>query len=395
VVFPHAISVKDKDITVKRLSIFVLMHELPLENAGGGVLLREILRFLARDYRVTALFPAYPHQIDIINKLVPEIEHEGMRAFGLPLRDDWGCISFSLARLLSLQPGSVCAMKSAASCALIKKLLKETEPDYWLLISPFAAAYLPETADPDKVCLYYTNVDEDIMVPRHGSLRQRLDGWLEKFKVRLYVRHTAGLAGKRAAITEQNSKVLTRKIGLGVCYLPPLMAPRIVNRSTAQTGLALITTNYTYAHNRISMEWFFREVWSKVANNVRLEVTGLDTPDGHLRQLCDSVPRVCYLGFVSKSELDQAFARSSIVINPTISGSGFQIKLLDALARGIPVVSTSFSNPIGKEINCSDDPQDFARVISLSTGSRAASVFQYREFYINACESWKDFIEKS
>lgn len=374
-------------------SIFVLMHELPLESSGGGVLLREILRYLNEDYAVTAIFPFYPHQTETLSELIPALAGEGIRASGIPLRQDWGRLTFTLIRLFSLQPGCVCAMKSDAACEMINELVGKHKPDAWLLVSPFAAAYLPDKVSRDQVRLYYTNVDEDIMVPAHGTLRQRVEGWLEKVKVRRFVRNTAALAGKRGAITENNAKVLTHKTAMDVCYVPPLMAPRALNRSAVEAGLALITTNYTYSHNRISMEWFLREVWTKVGHDVRLAVTGMDTSGGDLRKLCEGSPRVSYLGFISKEELEKVFERCAAVINPTISGSGFQIKMLDALARGLPLATTATANPLGMSLASSDNPIIFAEQIKQLVISSVKQEFQYQEFYCFARESWHSFLK--
>lgn len=380
------------DKMIEKSKIFALMHEIPLENAGGGVLLREILRHLSQNYSITAIFPVNSYQNDVYDKLIHELEQEGIVALGMPLRSDWGRLSFTLARFFSVLPGCVCAMDSVAAKKCIAALTSDYQPECWLLISPFAACYLPEYVRPDQVRLYYTNVDEDIMAPSHGTVRQRVEGWFEKYKVRLYVFRTAGLAKKRAAITANNANVLTRKTGREVSYVPPLMAPRVLDRSVVQVGLALITTNYTYSHNRISMEWFFREVWPIVNQDVRLEVTGLDTPDGDLRRLCEQFPRVAYLGFLSKVELEKAFQRCAVVINPTISGSGFQIKMLDAMARGVPVVSTEFANPLGQSVPCSDDPKQFAHIIHNTALKSGHFVISYDKFHHTAIEAWKDWL---
>lgn len=372
-------------------SIFVLMHELPVESAGGGVLLREILRHLTLQNTVTAFFPVNSFQAERSNELVSVLASEGIRGVGLPLCADWGKLSFTLRRILSTRPGCVCAMLNSKALECVEAFARQSNPESWLLISPFSSVYLPASVTPDKVRLYYTNVDEDIMVPSHGTMRQRIEGWLEKVKVRLYVQRTARLAGKRAAITENNARVLTAKTGVEVGYVPPLMAPRSFVRSSVQTGLALITTNYTYGHNRISMEWFFEEVWPLVCEGVQLEVTGMDTENGCLKKLCNTMPRVTYLGFLAKDDLEKAFQRCSVVINPTISGSGFQIKMLDALSRGIPLVTTSTANPLGDSIFSTNSPIEFARQITLC-GQNSANKFSYLDFYAYSITSWHSFL---
>lgn len=78
-------------------------------------------------------------------------------------------------------------------------------------------------------------------------------------------------------------------------------------------------------------------------------------------------------------------------MNPTRSGSGFQIKLLDALARGVPVVTTSFSNRIGPALLASDDPRQFAALVNAALKSCQA-VYPYSSFYGNAVRAWNNFL---
>ncbi|ABM93695.1 glycosyltransferase family 4 protein [Methylibium petroleiphilum] len=50
-------------------------------------------------------------------------------------------------------------------------------------------------------------------------------------------------------------------------------------------------------------------------------------------------PGIVKLGFVPR--LQQAFAQAMVFVNPVLAGTGVNIKLLDALAAGMPIVSTT------------------------------------------------------
>jgi hypothetical protein len=81
-----------------------------------------------------------------------------------------------------------------------------------------------------------------------------------------------------------------------------------------------------------------------------------------------------------------------VAVNPTRLGSGFQIKLLDAIARGVPVVSTAFSNRIGPAIASSDDPVELARLITTRLTPGAVAPFDYAAFYESATNAWDSFL---
>jgi hypothetical protein len=90
--------------------------------------------------------------------------------------------------------------------------------------------------------------------------------------------------------------------------------------------------------------------------------------------------------------LNIVFAHSAVVVNPTTTGSGFQIKLLDALARGVPVVTTNFSNRIGPDIPSSDDPRTLAELINRRLEPDDSRPFDYAAFHRQALAAWDRFL---
>lgn len=371
--------------------LIVAMHELPLESTGGGVLLRELLRHWAERRPTVAVYPVYPHQRDKVEALGPELAAEGIEVVAVPVAPDWGRRSFTLRRLLSPLPGSVVAFHHAGARARIETLAAQIPKATWLLVAPFSAALLPSDISPERVAIYYTNVDEDIVTPLGPGVLRRWEAAVERGRVRRYVMRSALRPSRWAAITQKNADTLTATLRRQVTYVPPLMASRPVDHSRREAGLALITTNYTYPHNRTSLEWFVRDVWPLVDASFRLEVSGLDDGRGALPRLLSSIPRARYLGFLSRADLEAAFARCAVVVNPTRSGSGFQIKMLDAISRGIPLVSTHIANPLEGLVPSADSPSDFARLISAvaADGGR----LDYQAFYREAQEKWTAFLK--
>ncbi len=68
-------------------------------------------------------------------------------------------------------------------------------------------------------------------------------------------------------------------------------------------------------------------------------------------------------GFVENLELE--YKRASVFAAPILAGGGVIVKILDAMAAGVPVVTTSFGNEViraeaGKDILVADSPEDFA-----------------------------------
>ncbi|CAN7591680.1 glycosyltransferase family 4 protein [Pseudoxanthomonas sp. LjRoot143] len=88
--------------------------------------------------------------------------------------------------------------------------------------------------------------------------------------------------------------------------------------------------------NQISLRQFLDHVLPRVVSEIpdfRLRVAG---------SICNwlpDLPNVEKLGFVD--DLHQAFARTPLSVNPTVAGTGINIKLLDAMGSGIATVSTA------------------------------------------------------
>jgi glycosyltransferase involved in cell wall biosynthesis len=95
----------------------------------------------------------------------------------------------------------------------------------------------------------------------------------------------------------------------------------------------------SYPPNAEGLRWLLREVWPRVlagAPTARLLVVGRD-PEPELVSAASE--RVEFTGWVEA--MAPSFARASIVLVPILSGGGTRLKVLDGLASGRPVLSTS------------------------------------------------------
>jgi glycosyltransferase involved in cell wall biosynthesis len=90
--------------------------------------------------------------------------------------------------------------------------------------------------------------------------------------------------------------------------------------------------------NAEGIQWFAREAWPLIRRHcgeARLVVLGKNPPQA-IRALGD--PSIEIAGFVE--EITGYLARTAVTVVPLFSGGGMRVKILEAWARGIPVVST-------------------------------------------------------
>jgi glycosyltransferase involved in cell wall biosynthesis len=111
-----------------------------------------------------------------------------------------------------------------------------------------------------------------------------------------------------------------------------------------QPDTLLFVGNFRHEPNRQALEFFTQRVWPLVQRgrpSARLVIAGAQAPPGYWNSF--QIPNVEFLGEVD--DIREVLERYAIFVCPILSGSGVRVKLLEAFAAGIPVVST----PLGAE----------------------------------------------
>jgi len=134
-----------------------------------------------------------------------------------------------------------------------------------------------------------------------------------------------------------------------------------------QPGTLIYSGALTYKVNWEAVEFFLRDVWPRIRAgrpDVRLAVTGqtgglpLERLPGH--------EQVTFTGWLP--DVREAVARSWVSVAPLLTGGGTRLKILEALALGTPVVSTSkgaegLDLKPGRDILIADAPDEFAAAV--------------------------------
>jgi glycosyltransferase involved in cell wall biosynthesis len=120
--------------------------------------------------------------------------------------------------------------------------------------------------------------------------------------------------------------------------------------------------------NRVGVLHFLNEAWPlirKAYPSATMHLIGMNPPS-ELAELAARDAQVKLHGFVP--DVRPYFRASSVAICPSRDGGGTRIKILDALAMGVPMVSTSIGaeglelTP-EKDLLIADSPEEFARQI--------------------------------
>jgi glycosyltransferase involved in cell wall biosynthesis len=120
----------------------------------------------------------------------------------------------------------------------------------------------------------------------------------------------------------------------------------------------------TYPPNADAARYFAHQIWPLVRDSLptaRLQLVGRH--NGNVDELAD-ISGIDVRGEVA--DLDEVFARTTAVVVPLRAGGGTRIKILEAFARQVPVVSTTLGAeglPVedGVSVLIGDTPEDFAQ----------------------------------
>ena len=135
-------------------------------------------------------------------------------------------------------------------------------------------------------------------------------------------------------------------------------------------GRVLFVGALNRPQNVEAVRYLVDRVWPSVRDRcpeAELRVVGGGMADT-FRQELERVPGVSPVGWVDR--IEDEYASASIFAAPILSGGGIIVKILDAMAAGIPVVTTVFGNEgigasPGGEVLVAEGPEAFANNICI------------------------------
>jgi len=125
----------------------------------------------------------------------------------------------------------------------------------------------------------------------------------------------------------------------------------------------LFLGSFRHLPNVEALQWFLKEVFPKIRAaepRARLVIVGSDPPPRHSLRDAEAIEMI---GFVE--DVREPLSRYAVFVCPILAGSGIRVKLLEAFAAGIPVVSTrvgaeGLANKDGEVCALADDATLFA-----------------------------------
>lgn len=136
--------------------------------------------------------------------------------------------------------------------------------------------------------------------------------------------------------------------------------------------------------NEDGVEWFFNHIWPHLRERhpeVKFYIVGAD-PSPRIKKMVSHDSRVVVTGQVK--DIDPYRNRARVLVSPVRLGSGMRTKVLEAMAFGLPVVSTSLGVAgidAQTGVNClvADTPELFLQSVDWLLSDRSLSARMARQ----------------
>jgi polysaccharide biosynthesis protein PslH len=210
----------------------------------------------------------------------------------------------------------------------------------------------------------------------HSFYPKRIGLELEARRLRRYEARICARFDGMLAVSAPDQAFLGRAAaGAGVRLPPTAIIPIAVDAQgvppvsrVAHPGSILSMATMFWPPNVDGVLWFAREVYpliKAVVPSTDFAVVGARAP-ASVRLLGDAEPSIRVTGYVEDPQpfLEQAAA----LIVPVRAGGGMRVKILEALARGLPIVSTTIGYEgidleSGRHLLVGDTPAAFAEAL--------------------------------
>ncbi|WP_299645225.1 glycosyltransferase family 4 protein [uncultured Chloroflexus sp.] len=281
-------------------------------------------------------------------------------------------LSDRLGSITSSKPASVRVRWSTAFAEAVVAAAKRWQPDVVLAMQIDVAAYaclVPNT----PLVLEELELASILESYRHQSGLDRLRSLLTATQHRRYVSTILPAFAAVTTVSEREAELARQIVGSQRPVITVI--PNGVDSAACaaygyrpEPDTLIYPGALSYSANFDAVDYFLRSIWPLIRARhpqARFRITGRVTDEQ--RAALPNMPGVEYTGYVDN--IRDVIARHAVEVTPIREGGGTRLKILEALALGVPVVSTSKGAEgleliDGKHLLLADTPMDFARATS-------------------------------
>ncbi len=257
----------------------------------------------------------------------------------------------------------------------IQKILNQEDFNVIIIESLFVSPYIPtiKSLSKAKIVLRAHNVEhkiwERISKNTKNPIKKRyinlLAKRLKKFEIEVF-KTIDGIAAM-TKVDEYDFKSLgfKKKItAIPTGYI--ISTEEEENNKSVEENSIFHIASMDWLPNVEGVDWFLHNVWPRInqsETNANLYLAGREMPESYFNL---KIPKVIVVGKVKSAK--DFYLSKKIMIVPVLSGSGMRIKIIEGMALGKVIISTTIGAEginctSGKNIIIADSPQDFAEAV--------------------------------
>jgi hypothetical protein len=318
------------------MKILAVATKSPLPPVDGGRLLM---------WNTLSALCASGHEIDLLvpengsagTEEIPKLP-PGLRIFVVGARPR-SRMSSLVRSLLTRRPVSIARHSHAAITRAVEERLREGDYDV-LHVEQLQALDAVERAAGRRppIVLRAQNVESELWAGMSGlhDVRRAVARW-EAWRLRRWESAALTRVDVTVTLTESDAAALRELAGGNglVVSIPAPFPSHLPAAATLEGAPAIVYLGSAgWPPNRDAWRWFAADVWPHV--HTRLPAARLHV----FQRDVTATPAAGVIRHEPPQASGECFARGSVLVVPLRVGSGIRIRILEAWARGVPVVAT-------------------------------------------------------
>lgn len=397
------------------MDILMLSNKMPYPpKDGGSIATLSIAKSLSElGHKVTLLvMNTSKHYFSIDD--VPQLLSEKIEFIGIDVNTDIRPLDAVKNLFFSSLPYNAQRFITKAFDEKLKEILIQRSFDVIHLEGPYLGPYIRTIRKHSKalVSMRPQNVEHEIW-QRTAAQSRGLKKWYISNLARRVRRFEVSMLNNydvMVPITKRDGDLFV-KLG---CKIPMHVTPTGIDAETFLPDYDNIDYPSLFhlgaldwPPNQEGLKWFFANVWPGILKefpDLKFYLAGRNAPP-YFSKLDE--PNVVFLGEVENA---QDFIRSkSVMIVPLLSGSGMRIKIIEGMALGKAIVTTSIGREgidttHGKDMMVADSPEEFFNAVRyllsdkqnvLEMGRQAVEFIRHHYDNRNIMASLVEFYHKN
>src|SRR3972149_2901472 len=386
------------------MKILMLVPFLPnTQTSGGQTRWYNIIKYLSKNHDIT-LFSMLKDESE--KRFVPELEKycREVRVFTRP-KSPWTIKNVLLAEF-GPYPLGVIRNLSLTEKEAVKEELEREKYDLIHAEAFYVMPHIPQTEIPIilveqtiEYMVYKHYVDNEVpffLKPLY---------MLDVIKLKYWEKHFWAKARQLVAVSDEDRKVMQDLIpGIDVDIIPngvdtEFYMEKKIERKTPPRILYGVT-NFEWLQNQEASELLIKDVWPYVKKKMpeaRAWIVGRKIPDwikvlskkNESIEITENIP-----------DARDAYRQASVMVAPIKGAGGTRLKILEAMAAGLPVVSTSIgvaglNVTLGRQALIADSDEALAReaIKLLKNPDLANRIGQKGQNHVHRYFDWKEVVK--